>query len=207
MKAKILTFTLTLLSICSWAQDSGSEKSRESESSTETSKYQLINPDTAEYHLTADEKKALEIGPISSGKYVGGAIAGTLVGFGLGNAIQGRYDWRGTTFTVGELASLGVITVAAINCMVKITGEATSAVFGGDVDDNACQSEMIAINISTIVFFGLKVWEIADNWAVPPMINSDYRRAKAKMEGRRSHFMILPDPQNNGLAFNYVLRF
>jgi len=94
---------------------------------------------------------------ISSGRYLGGGIAGTIIGFGVGHAIQGRYQSEGWIFTVSELGALGVATVGS----VLISRAAASQ-----------QVSPLGLTIGVVgylVFGGLKIWEIVDVWtgAVP----------------------------------------
>src|SRR5215211_7901978 len=52
--------------------------------------------------LTDDEQELLDKGYITPGKYVGGGITATALGWGIGHAIQGRWLDRGWIFTLGE---------------------------------------------------------------------------------------------------------
>src|SRR5687767_6234918 len=82
-----------------------------------------------QYQLTLDEQYLLETGFISDGQWLGGAVANWFVGFGVGQAIQGRWSDRGWIFTVGE----GVSIVALIYGATQFVTDCNSD--GGCNDD------------------------------------------------------------------------
>src|ERR1043165_10125455 len=58
--------------------------------------------------LTVDAQWLLERGFISDGEHLGGGLAALFVGFGVGQAVQGRSGRKGWIFTVGGLGANAV---------------------------------------------------------------------------------------------------
>src|SRR5215813_5168447 len=63
------------------------------------------------YQPSAQERELLEHGEITDGQKTGGGAAALFVGFGVGQAIQGRWLERGWIFTAGDLVATA-LTVA-----------------------------------------------------------------------------------------------
>jgi hypothetical protein len=123
--------------------------------------------------LTERDKSILEVGEISTARYVTGGILGTYpLGFGVGHAIQGRWKEDGTIFTWGELGAVGVMVTGALGCTQDT----------GDKDWNCSSFEQGLIVVGAIGFVGLRIWEIVDVWAVPPLHNSKFRNLKKYIE-------------------------
>src|SRR5580704_7326117 len=77
---------------------------------------------------------------VNSAQYYGGGIMGTIVGLGVGHAIQERYLSKGWIFTLGEVVG-GIVSIGD----VKALGS-TVRTLGG------------------FVFISFKIWEIIDVW-------------------------------------------
>lgn len=121
--------------------------------------------------LTKKDKTTLEIGEISTTRYIIGGVLGTYpLGLGIGHAVQGRWDEDGQIFTWGELGSIAVVIAGAIGCVNEKTD--------GD-DDWSCSSlDQTLIVAGAIGFVGFRIWEIVDVWAAPPFQNNKYRSLK-----------------------------
>ncbi len=120
--------------------------------------------------LTEKDRKTLEMGEISTARYVVGGVLGTYpIGFGVGHAVQGRWEDDGKIFTFGELGSAAVAAAGALGCMERRDGD----------DHWDCSSlESGLIVLGAVGFVGLRIWEIVDVWATPPAHNSRHRRLK-----------------------------
>jgi hypothetical protein len=122
-----------------------------------------------EIKLTDKDKAILEMGEISTARYITGGILGTYpFGLGIGHAIQGRWSEDGQIFTFGELASVGVVIGGALSCLYK----------SGDEDWSCSSFEQTLIVLGALGFIGLRIWEIVDVWAVPPSHNSKFNKLK-----------------------------
>jgi hypothetical protein len=131
--------------------------------------------------LSHDDQVILDNGEISEQRYISGGAVGSVIGLGIGHAIQGRYSEKGWIFTAGELGSVVVLVAGASECTVGVlegTGCATGAglMLGGYLG-----------------FFGFKIWEIVDLWATPPELNRRYHQLKDRVGEEPSyHLMFSP---------------
>jgi hypothetical protein len=153
------------------------------------------SPDKIPYSsLTPEERDVLARGEVSTGAYVGGAITGTLVGLGIGTAIQGRYFPYGVVFTVGEVATASVYAWAAADCI----DQTIALVFFLDTNAHCHEGALVA---SAIGYMGLRVWEIIDNWALPPSENARYRELRQRVDGApktQAEWVIIPAVAERG---------
>lgn len=120
--------------------------------------------------LTEKDKAILEIGEISTARYITGGILGTYpIGLGIGHAVQGRWSEDGKIFTFGQLASLGLVIGGALSCIDGASHD----------NDWSCSSfDNTLIIVGAVSFVGLRIWEIVDVWAVPPSHNSKFNQLK-----------------------------
>ncbi len=120
-----------------------------------------VNADTP----TSSTAEELEI---SRTQYFAGAAAGTLVGFGLGHAIQDRYEKRGLLFSVGEASTL----LVALNAIASCNGD-------DRVTNKSRCATRAAPLISLSAFTVLKLLEIVDLWLVPTLETNPVAPASA----------------------------
>jgi hypothetical protein len=118
--------------------------------------------------LTPEEHQLLAEGEISPGQHAGGVVANWLFGFGIGQAIQGRWSDTGWIFTLGEAAGITLIIAgAARTCFLCESHEA---------EDGAAL--MIGGVISYLAF---RVWSIVDAAAGPASHNRKVRALKQRV--------------------------
>lgn len=123
-------------------------------------------------NLTDNDKKVLEVGEISTARYVTGGILGTYpIGFGVGHAIQGRWTQGGWIFTAGELGSLAAVVGGIAGCVDNTFR-----------NDHCSGLESTLIVTGIIGFVGFRIWEIVDVWAAPPGMNKKYNELKNYIE-------------------------
>lgn len=115
--------------------------------------------------------------PTSTGQYIGGGAVGTFVGFGIGHAIQGRYQEAGWIFTTAEIASLGLIVYGFGSCEKDANGKTSSR----------CGTLSLGL---TGVFIS-RVFEIIDVWA------------GAYPNDSGPKVFMIPDPQHPTLGISY----
>ena len=151
--------------------------------------------------LSPYERDILARGPISAGAYVAGGLLGTWMGFGVGHAVQGRYDEAGLIFSVGEAAGLGMLMVGIINLTTSSDCFVNESNGGFICETNRSDENLwTGLAISGGVLYGLlRIWEIADLWSGPPRHNAEYKRVRAKTGGWSLSLLPVPLP-GGGMA-------
>lgn len=124
--------------------------------------------------LTPDQVELLQKGEISDGAHVGGAAASVFLGFGIGQAVQGRYGETGWIFTVGEIASFTALVVGVSQALDDCFGDSTSC------NDNNNRGDGLIIGglVGLLVF---RVWEVVDAFGGPPKHNRKVRELKMRL--------------------------
>jgi len=123
--------------------------------------------------MSQEERQILADGEISDGQWGGGVLASVALGFGTGQAVQGRWHDTGWIFTLGESASL----VAMIVSMPAAFGDCFDCGPSHQHDQDRAADVLIG---SFIVFAGLHIWEIGDAAIGPSEHNQRYRAVRAR---------------------------
>ena len=124
--------------------------------------------------LSDEEKRILEAGDITSGERASGIALGLLVGFGSGQAVQGRYPGRGVFFTLADTAVVATGIVSLSKC------------WEADHDSGQMGYDPVWCNaaLGSIVAFGaLRIWQTLDAIVVPASHNRRLREIRAKVNG------------------------
>lgn len=123
--------------------------------------------------MSAEDRQILDDGEISDGQWGAGVLASVALGFGTGQAIEGRWHDTGWIFTLGEGASM----VAMIASLPTAIGECWDC----SVADQHRQDRAADVFIgSLIVFTGLHIWEIGDAAIAPSDHNQRYHAVRAR---------------------------
>lgn len=113
--------------------------------------------------ITEEQRELLDRGEISLGAHLGGGLAELAIGFGLGQAIQGRWNKKGWIFTLGEGATVALMAI----------GTQQGFDSGGDVP---------LLFIGAFVGFAVfRIWGTVDAFAEPPKHNAELRWLKAQL--------------------------
>ena len=153
--------------------------------------------------LSEDDRRILAIGEITEGQQFIGGVANFFVGFGVGQAIQGRWTDTGWIFTLGEGASLAVAMVGLVQ-LIECDVE-----FDGCNDDGPAGTLLVGL-VGYTVFH---VWSIIDAVAAPPGHNRRLREIRTRMGyqpqyyGRRFVPYLTPPRDGNGVVGGLALRF
>lgn len=118
--------------------------------------------------LTAEDQEILARGEISDGEYLGGAALSFFIGFGAGQAVQGRWHDTGWIFSLGETASL-----------VAIIGGAIQAADCFDMVN--CHRGETPLVLGLIGYVGFRLWGIGDALIGPSSHNSRVRELRMRM--------------------------
>lgn len=107
-----------------------------------------------------------EVEEISPERYICGGITGTLCGFGIGHAIQGRYKNKGWIFTLSESLAIGTIISGVVVSSLSPELGSTS----GHPDARAILTYAgVGIGLCAlggVAEAGFRIWEIVDVWWV-----------------------------------------
>ncbi len=134
--------------------------------------------------LTAEEADLLARGEISDAAHAGGGLAALFFGFGIGQAVQGRWSDRGWIFTVGESAALFAL-------LYGIAAEIEDC-FG---PDDACTGDEGdgLILVGAIGFSVFRIWETIDAFAAPPSHNARVRELRLRTgQYRPGYYSVVP---------------
>lgn len=125
--------------------------------------------------LTQEEHELLLQGEISDGAHIGGGLAALFIGYGTGQAIQGRWSDTGWIFTVGEGAS----TAALIYGVLELLDDCVDNL-GRERDcDNSNAGAAIAVGLIGVTVF--RTWGTIDAFAGPSSHNRRVRELKYRM--------------------------
>ncbi len=118
--------------------------------------------------LTAEEHALLSEGEISLGAHAGGVAANWLLGFGIGQAIQGRWSDTGWMFTLGEAAGITLMVTGALRLCIDCAE--------GENEDAGVL--LVGGLISYAVFH---IWSIVDAATGPASHNRKVRALKQRI--------------------------
>jgi hypothetical protein len=96
-------------------------------------------------------------------------------GFGIGQAVQGRWSDTGWIFTLGEVASITAMIVGAVKSIDSCNSDITS----GSGCSNSSGTGLLVGGLIGIVVF--RVWEVVDAFGGPPKHNRRVRELKMRL--------------------------
>jgi hypothetical protein len=122
--------------------------------------------------------------PVPTGKYITGGILASTAGFGIGHAIQGRYNDKGWIFTATEATGAAMFLIGAGSCSEK------TDIYG--TKKTECSNAGIGV-VGLGVWIGFHVWEIVDAWAGATPVE----------DGPKAFFIPNPEAPGLGLAWSF----
>ena len=162
--------------------------------------------------LTVDEQWLLSRGYISDGEHIGGGIASLFFGFGVGQAVQGRWGEKGYIFTIGEIASFGAMIYGMVELMSACTDN-----FDDPYANSSCNHTqerrggvMLVGGLVGISVF--RIWEIVDAFAGPSEHNRKLHALKMRLGMPDSYVRhvrpyITPSADGGGALAGVAMRF
>ena len=122
--------------------------------------------------LTVDEQWLLQRGFISDGQLYGGGALALFFGYGIGQAVQGRWSQTGYIFTFGDLGSAAVMMYG----MIGLLGDCFEGC--SEQRENRYVTLMVAGAIAGGIF---RIWEIYDAFAAPGEHNRRLLQLRARL--------------------------
>jgi hypothetical protein len=139
--------------------------------------------------LTQDQQELLARGEISDAQYLGGAAASLLIGFGVGQAVQGRWGDTGWIFTFGELGGIVAVVAGATQFAQDCVATSQSSCTGG----NGTAAPGIGLIIGgALAIVGLHIWEVIDAFVGPPSENRELRELRGQLGMPVAHHRVAP---------------
>jgi hypothetical protein len=142
-------------------------------------------------HLTVDEQWLLSRGYITQGEHLGGGVVSLFFGFGVGQAVQGRWAQKGYIFTVGEIASFGA--------MIYGMAELFSACHGTDDPyyEEPCNHSAERRGATMLIGGALalsvfRIWEIVDAFTAPSEHNRQLRALRGRLGYQDGYARVRP---------------
>lgn len=127
--------------------------------------------------------------PVSRHDMVRSGLYGTIIGFGMGQAVQDRYESIGWVFTVGDTVSLGLVLAGFASCNVNDFGFVSCS-----------QHDTTLMLAGGASFVAFRIGEIVDVWVTPKRHNRRYRELKKETEGQQWSFMVAPNELGGATA-------
>jgi hypothetical protein len=127
-----------------------------------------------EVRLSVDEEALLKQGFISDGQQVGGGLAAAVIGFGVGQALQGRWFDTGWIFTLGDG---GLTVVGTIGLFRAIEGDPRGIA-------------LLALSAAGGTAF--RIWGTIDAFAGPRAHNARVRELRARVARPPFYARALP---------------
>jgi hypothetical protein len=159
--------------------------------------------------LTVDEQWLLERGYITDGEHLGGGLAALFVGFGVGQAVQGRWSRKGYIFTIGEGVSIGVMIYGVFQFSDKCVSDPNATNQTCDRAFSRGFGLMLGGMLALSVF---RVWETVDAFIAPPQHNRELTELRTRLGMpvpmySRARPYIAPTPDGSGGMAGVALRF
>jgi hypothetical protein len=158
------------------------------------------------YQPSPDEQELLAEGYIDPMRTAVGGAAAFVLGFGIGQGIEGRWHDTGWIFTLGETASLAAIIGGAVgiaNC-TDLDGNTTCG--GGD---SASVGWLVG---GLIAYTGLHIWEVVDAF-IGPSYHNDRVHELRRRYGYRDYathivpYVTRPQSSEGGMTAGLALTF
>lgn len=153
--------------------------------------------------LTPEELEVLHRGEISDGQHIAGGALALFFGFGVGQAVQGRWSDTGWVFTLGETASIAAVIAGAVAIADDCLDIDENC---DDANDSAGTGLLVAGIIGISVF---RIWEIVDAFAGPSSHNARVRELRMRVGAPQPYYgpYFAPPKDGTGGVAGLTIRF
>ncbi len=161
----------------------------------------------APIEITSDERDMLERGEISNGRILTGGLVSTFVGYGIGQAIEGRWTDTGWLFSVGETAA----SVAMVVGLARMTLSEEARCLQAPCSNSSNDAGLFVGSL--IALTALRIWDSVDAFAGPHNYNEKLGRLRARVgvpppvEARRVVPFVAPPNSGAGTVAGLALQF
>lgn len=134
--------------------------------------YYAPTPGQYAVQITEEERDILMRGEIDGGNIVLGGLGAIFFGFGVGQAVQGRWSDTGWIFTFGEIGTLGMVIGGVID-----------SVNACDEYEGSCSDSrgVTVMAVGLIGFAALRIWESVDAFTGPASHNRRVRELRMRV--------------------------
>lgn len=137
-------------------------------------------PQPVQVQLTVDEQWLLSRGYISNGEHLGGGVVSLFFGFGVGQAVQGRWSQKGYIFTFGEAASFGAMIYGMVTLVSACHGN--DDLYYEEYCDRRDERRGATLLIGGALALGVfRIWEVVDAFTGPAEHNRQVRALRARL--------------------------
>jgi hypothetical protein len=126
--------------------------------------------------ISREEHELLLQGEISDGAHIGGGVASLFFGFGVGQAVQGRWSDKGYIFTIGEVGTFALMIAG----VVRTFDDCAHDLNDGDDDCGHSDGPPLII-VGALGFSVFRIWEIVDAFSGPSDHNRRVRELKFRL--------------------------
>ncbi len=158
----------------------------------------FANTVSAEETFSPEDREILEEGLIDQQKYVTGGILGTVVGFGSGHGVIGKYKQVGWLYTASEVGFLGLMAVGY--------RKSVQDTFQAGVTGNFDGPNYGLMIVGYIGFISSRIGEIFDIWNRPFDHNRRHQELKDQ-EQSKPKALLLPTLDKNGPSLSLIYQF
>lgn len=163
--------------------------------------------------LTVDEQWLLQRGFITDGEHLGGGLAALFVGFGVGQAVQGRWSRKGYIFTIGEGVSIGIMIYGVFSFVDKCATDPNQDPYANNTTCDRAFSHGFGLMLGGMLALSVfRIWETVDAFVAPPQHNRELLELRTRLGMptpmySRARPFVAPTPDGGGGMAGVALRF
>ena len=160
---------------------------------------------------TEDEAEMMRAGYIEPMRAGIGGVVAIFVGFGLGQAVEGRWHDTGWIFSLGEGASIAAIIGGAIGLVTPSCNGDTCLDNNNNNHDATAAAFLVG---GVLAYTGLHIWEIVDAFVGPASYNEQVHALRRRYGypdyrpyAHITPYLSRPQGTDGGMTAGLSLRF